>query len=162
MTHSSLFSTCQVVVTSLGPDHCSWVRGRRTDNGEDAFIHGPDDESFPIKTLQIGTVVNTQHFREVEREGPTRWTTTALSMNLQTAEVRNYFSVYEEEEATPKPAEPVYAVKKQRKEFAKARFSMTRNKKIDQIINVHQLSGKYAESEAIAHCIDLCIENNLV
>lgn len=162
MTHSSLFSNYQVVITSLGPDQYSWVRGRRTDTGEDAFIHGPDDESFPIKHLEPGMRVNTQSFREVEREGPTRWTTTALAMNLQTAEVRKYFSPYEDEEVIAEPVRPVQIAKKHRKEFARPRFNILRGKKVDQVIEAHQFEGKYAESEAIAHCIDLCIENNLV
>lgn len=105
--------------------------------------------------------LNTHSFRDVEKDGPTRWAAAALTLNLQTPEIRQLFQLDEYEETTLLAPVSIQVTKEQRKVLSRPRFNMLRQKKVHQIINSCGFKGKYAESDAVAHCIDLCIEHNL-
>lgn len=157
MSNQSIFEQHRAIIIDYGSDAYEWVRAQ-FENGEECFLYGDAEGTVRPKELPIGTWLNCQHPRECINPGRTKWATTCLAFKLQS---HDFQALYDPGLAVQTSSlEPIK--NKIYKRQLTARFSVLREKKIDQIIEFHGMSGKYATADAVAHCIDLCIEHNLI
>ena len=154
VSFASSFDQHQAVVIDHGPSNFGWARASLP-NGEECLLFPDSAETVPVKSLPIGQILNVQEPRP-SNKGPTKWISSALASNLQPADISDYCVSSD----SNGPAD--HKELKLKKVSLNARYSITRHRKVNQIIDKHGLSGKYAIAEAVAHAIDLCIENNLV
>lgn len=156
MSNSSFFEQYQAVIIDRGPAGYEWVKARLA-NGEECFLYGDTEQTVKPKSLPVATILNVQQPRQCTNPGPTKWTTNALAFEMQSNEFKEHQS------SLPEHLPPEIPVKtEKRKVQLTARYSISRERKINEIIGAHGMSGKYATADAVAHAIDLCIANNLV
>lgn len=152
MSYSSHFSTHQAVILDHGPDSYDWVRARLA-TGEDCFLYPDSARTVPVKQLDIGTIVEVQQPRNCTNPGPTKWATTALALKMQDIALQRIMA----------PIEPKHDKTTAIKKISlSCRYSVSRHKHVEKIIDEHGFEGRYAVCDAVARCIDLCIENNLL
>jgi hypothetical protein len=156
MSSSSFFEQHQAVIIDRGPAGYEWVKARLA-NGDECFLYSDTEQTVKPKSLPIATILNVQQPRQCTNPGPTKWTTNALALEMQSDEFKDQQSFSADR------LMPVHPVKQEkRKAQLTARYSVSRERKINEIISAHGMSGKYATADAVAHAIDLCIANNLV
>lgn len=155
MSNSSFFQQHQAVIIDRGPACYEWVRASLA-NGEECFLYADSEQTVKPKDLPIATILKVQQPRACTNPGPTKWTTNALAFELQ----NQNFNV-EQQKLHENVATESLVKKEKRKAQLTARYSISRERKINEIIDHHGMSGKYATSDAVAHAIDLCIANNL-
>lgn len=156
MSNSTFFEQHQAVIIDRGPSSYEWVRARLA-NGEECFLYADSEQTVKPKELPIATILNVQQPRTCTNPGPTKWTTNALAFEMQSSD----FKAEQQRPDESVVLEPVIKTEKRKVQLT-ARYSISRERKINEIIDRHGMTGKYATADAVAHAIDLCIENNLV
>ena len=154
MSNPALFAQHQAVLLDHGPDEFGWARAALA-SGEECLLFSDTAQTVPVKELPLGTILNIQEPRP-SLKGPTKWISSALAINFQSVATQP-IPIAEHDSGDTKERSST-----QRKVQLNARYSITRHRKINQIIKAHNMTGKYAVADAVAHAIDLCIENDLI